>query len=105
MPSKGWYWGFFEDVGVYLERKVFDNEAVWDKYSYYIEHYRAMYQLHINEYRAETKDNTWFEKFAVLHKSTDDFSSKKGVSTIPKSQEEIKKFIRGEVGENAQQSA
>ncbi|CAG0986044.1 hypothetical protein MTYP_02020 [Methylophilaceae bacterium] len=97
--------GFFEDVGVYLERKVFDSEAVWDKYSYYIEHYWAMYQPHINEFRAETKDNTWYEKFQVLHKEMQAYGSKKGVVINPKSQEEIRRFIRGEIGGNAQQVA
>ena len=97
--------GFFEDIGVYLERKVFDTEAVWDKYSYYIENYWAMYQGHINEFRAETKDNTWYEKFQRLHKDMRSFSKKKGVSVSPKSQDDIGRFIRGELDQVAQQVA
>ena len=97
--------GFFEDIGVYLERKVFDSEAIWDNYSYYIEYYWPMYQPHINEFRAETKDNTWYEKFQTLHEEMQAFSLKKGVAINPKSKEEIRKFIRGEIGERAQQVA
>lgn len=103
--EQGQILGFFEDIGVYLERKIFDKEAVWDKYSYYIEHYWAMYQPHINEFRAETKDNTWFEKFQTLHEAMEGFSMKKDVSVTPKSQEKIQKFIRGEMRESAKQNA
>lgn len=103
--EEGQILSFFEDVGVYLERKVFDDEAVWDNYSYYIEHYWAMYLPHINEFRAETKDNTLYEKFQSLNQAMHDFSSKKGVATNPKSQDEINKFIRGEVGTNVQHGA
>jgi len=103
--EQGQILSFFEDVGVYLERKAFDDEAVWDNYSYYIEHYWAMYLPHINEFRTETKDNTWYEKFESLNQAMQNFSSKKGVATNPKSQDEINKFIRGEAGTNGQQGA
>jgi len=94
---------FFEDVGVYLERKVFDVEVVWNKYSYYIEHYWPMYQPHINKFRTETKDNTWYEKFQALNKEMTKFSSKKGTTVNSKSQDEIEKFIRGETEESTAQ--
>jgi len=85
--------GFFEDVGVYLERGVFDTESVWDKYSYYVEHYWAMYQPHIMEFRAASKDTTWYEKFETLKTKMEEFSKKKGLKIIGKTQEELKKFI------------
>ncbi len=88
--------GFFEDVGVYLEREVFDTESIWDKYSYYIEHYWAMYQPHIMEFRAESKDPTWYEKFEALKNKMEKFSSKRGLKVVGKTQEELKKFIGGE---------
>jgi hypothetical protein len=84
---------FFEDVGAYLEKGVFDTESVWDKYSYYIEHYWAMYQPHINEFRAESKDHTWYEKFEILKNKMEKFSKKKGLKVVRKTQEEIKRFI------------
>jgi hypothetical protein len=96
--------GFFEDIGVYLERKVFDTEAVWDKYSYYIDYYWAMYQSHIKEFRTETNDNTWYEKFQRLHEKIERFSQKKGVSVSQKSKEDIEKFIRGELPGIAEQT-
>jgi hypothetical protein len=89
---------FFEDVGVYLQRGVFDIESVWDKYSYYIEHYWAMYQPHIIEFRAESKDPTWYEKFEMLKSKMEEFSKKKGLKVVGKSQEELKKFISVEKG-------
>lgn len=103
--EQGLILGFFEDIGVYFDRKVFDAEAVWDKYSYYIEYYWIMYQPHINEFRGDTKDNTWYEKFEALNKEMEKFSSKKGASVNPKSQDEINKFIQGETGKIAQPSA
>lgn len=69
--------GFFEAVGVYLERGIFDTESVWDKYSDYVEHYWAMYQPHIMEFRAESKDPTWYEKFEKLKIKMEKFSEKK----------------------------
>lgn len=88
--------GFFEDIGIYLERSVFDDEALWDKYSYYIEYYWAMYQPHIMEFRAETKDPTWYDKFEMLKNRMDKVSKKKGLKIIGRTQEEIKKFINTE---------
>lgn len=88
--------GFFEDMGVYLERKVFDAESLWDKYSYYVEYYWAMYQPHIMEFRAETRDPTWYEKFEKLKDRMEKVSKKKGLSTVGKTQEEISKFINSE---------
>lgn len=88
--------GFFEDMGVYLEKKVFDAESLWDKYSYYVEYYWAMYQPHIVEFRAETKDPTWYEKFEMLKNRMEEVSKKKGLKTVGKTQEEIRKFIATE---------
>ena len=88
--------GFFEDMGVYFERGIFDAESLWDKYSYYVEFYWAMYQPHIQEFRAETKDPTWYEKFELLKKKMEEFSKKKGLNIIGKTQEDIKKFIATE---------
>jgi len=87
---------FFEDIGVYLEKKVFDSDSLWDKYSYYIEHYWAMYQPHIVEFRATTKDPTWYEKFEMLKDRMEEVSKKKGLKTVGKTKEEIKKFIAAE---------
>jgi hypothetical protein len=87
---------FFEDIGIYLERGVFDIESIWDKYGYYIEHYWAIYRPHIDEFRAETKDNTWYEKFEYLKNKMEEHSRKRGVAITVKTQDEIKKFMTGE---------
>ncbi len=88
---------FFEDVGVYLERGVFDTESLWDKFSYYIEHYWAMYQPRIKEFRAEFGDPTWYEKFEKLKTKMEQFSKKKGLMVIDKTQEALKTFIGDEI--------
>jgi hypothetical protein len=87
---------FFEDVGIYLQRGVFDTESVWDKYSYYVEHYWAMYQPYIAQFREESKDNTWYEKFEMLKNRTERFSKKKGLNVVAKTHEDLKRFIKVE---------
>lgn len=57
---------FFEGLGAYLERGVFDREILWDKYSYHIECYWFMFKQHIGEFRSSSKDRSWFERFEYL---------------------------------------
>jgi hypothetical protein len=48
------------------------------------------------EFRAESKDPTWYEKFEALKNKMEKFSSKRGLKVVGKTQEELKKFIGGE---------
>jgi len=88
--------GFFEDIGVYLERRVLDRDAVWDKYSYYVEYYWGMYEPHIKEFRVHISDPTVYEKFEMLFKAMTEFSKKKGIAVAGKTRDEIQRFCRGE---------
>lgn len=89
--------GFFEDIGIFLKRGAFDSELIWDKFSYYIDHYWYMFKSHVLEFRRIEKDNTWYEKFEYLKKEMDIVSTKKKVKIDPKSDDEIAKFIIGEI--------
>ena len=84
--------GFFEDIGVFVKRKVFAKEVIWEKYSYYIDHYWDMYKSHIQAYRDETNDITWFDNFEYLKSIMDELSRQRGLSTVKKTEEEIRKF-------------
>lgn len=87
--------GFFEDIGLYVKRKVFGLDVVWEKYSYYIDHYWDMYEPHIQAYREGTSDDTWFHSFEYLKSKMDQFSQQRGIIVTKKTIEEINKF-RGE---------
>jgi hypothetical protein len=59
---------FFEDIGLYYRKRVFTLDVIWERYSYYIEHYWAMYRLHIGRLRERTSDISWFSNFERLHR-------------------------------------
>lgn len=88
--------GFFEDLGIFLEKRVFDESVVWDKYSYYVEHYWPMYEKHVQEYRTQEEDPTWFEKFEYLAVRLAARSRRRKLGT-QKTSKEIDKFISGEL--------
>jgi hypothetical protein len=90
--------GFFEDLGVFLNKGVFDVDVIWDKYSYYIEHYWAMYEPHIREFRISDNDDTWYSKFEYLYQKMAKESKKNKLNNTAKTQAQIAKFIRCEAG-------
>jgi len=88
---------FFEDIGVYLRYGCFTREAIWEGYSYYIEHYWPLLEERIEIYRTETGDDTWFENFEALYREMRKVSKKKGAPTNRRSDGEIAQFARGEL--------
>jgi hypothetical protein len=58
---------FFEEIGFYLSQGAFTAEAIWEQYSYYIEHYWPMLEPHVLEFRKAERDDTWFEQFERLY--------------------------------------
>jgi hypothetical protein len=56
---------FFEEIGLYVTKKVFEPDIVWDLYSSYIEHYWPMLKSRIEELRRD--DPTPYTHFEVLH--------------------------------------
>ena len=94
--SEGEVLGFFEDLGIYLERGVFDKSLLWEKYSYYIEHYWIMYEKHISEYRAQENDGTWFDRFEYVNSEMKKYAQKKRkVKYGSRTKNEIDTFIKG----------
>jgi hypothetical protein len=65
--NEGAVLGFFEEIGVYLERGVLGEKIIWDLYSYWIEHYWIIFEPSIQEYRRNTSDKTYFEHFESLY--------------------------------------
>jgi hypothetical protein len=88
---------FFEEIGLYLRTGVFDISIVWEFYSYYAEHYWGILQPRITEFRASSQDKTWFSAFEYLATQLANHSKKRRAAPAEKTDEQIKKFIRGEV--------
>jgi hypothetical protein len=88
---------FFEGLGAYLERGVFDREILWDKYSYHIECYWFMFKQHVSEFRSSSRDDSWFERFEYLDQQMKKCASKRRLKNYgQKTQEEMNRFISGE---------
>jgi hypothetical protein len=88
---------FFEDIGVYLRYGCFTREAIWEGYSYYIEHYWPLLEERIKLYRTQTEDGTWFENFEALYEAMRKASKRKGAPTSRRSETEMAQFTRGEL--------
>lgn len=88
---------FFEDIGIFLKHRVLDKETVWESYSYSIEHYWQMLQGRIIEFRVSSRDQSWYDNFQLLAESMRKVSKKRGASTQDKTDEEMKRFARGEI--------
>ena len=88
---------FFEDIGIFLKRRVLEKETVWESYSYSIEHYSQMLQVRVTEFRASSKDQSWYDNFQALAETMRKVSKKRGASTQDKTEQEMKLFARGEI--------
>jgi len=88
---------FFEDIGLYLAKKVFDSEVVWSKWSQEIEYYWLMHEPHVSQFRQESGDSTWYDKFEFLYREMEKFAKKADVPFGNKSPKEINKYATWEV--------
>ncbi len=96
--NEGTVLGFFEEIGVYLESGVFGERIIWDLYSYWIEHYWLIFEPSIQEYRRNTSDSTYFERFESLYKRMSKINTGLGLQ-VEKSDEGLQRFRQGEIEE------
>lgn len=89
--------GFFEELGLLLKKGVVSKEFIWETYSYFIEHYWSMLEPNIKEFRLSTNDNSWLDNFESLRKAIHRYSKKRKCPSSDKTEEEIKRFILGEI--------
>ena len=88
---------FFESLGVYLRRRVFDKEILWEKYSYYVEHYWIIFRDHVEEFRTKSGDTTWYDQFQYLDRRMSSCAKKRGIHNYgKKTQQNMETFVRGE---------
>ena len=95
--AEGEVLGFFEDMGMLVEKGVISKEFVWEGYSYYIEPYWSMMEKKIKEFREREKDTSWFEHFENLRDAMRKFSKKKGAPLGPLEKKDMQRFIKGEL--------
>ncbi|HEY7491888.1 MAG TPA: hypothetical protein VIH59_12375, partial [Candidatus Tectomicrobia bacterium] len=88
---------FFEDPGLYLKKRIFDIEMLWELYSYYAEYYWPILEPRVRELRAERKDNTWYSNFENLCKETIAYSKKQRAPYSDKTDQELRRFVASEI--------
>ncbi len=96
--------GFFEDLALYFKRGVFDIDIIWERWSYFIEHYWAMFKPSIESMRGSTRDDTWFSCFEYLSLHIERTSRRRRVP-FAKSAREIQAFIVGELEQIPEQES
>lgn len=85
---------FFENIGLYCERKMIDPELIWETYSYYIERYWLILKTNIET--IQSKDQTYFDGFVRLKDLMDSISKLKGINKVNISVAELIDFIESE---------
>lgn len=85
---------FFENLGLYCDKKMIDSEFVWETYSYYIERYYKVLENNISA--IQEKDPTYFDGFVKLHKLMNEISKQKGITQLELSAEDIQVFVDSE---------
>jgi len=88
--------GFFEDLAVYLKRGIIDTSLVWDKYSYSIEYYWALFQPRIMKFRSDQNDKTFYDQFEYMNGMMASHASSQALKYGKKDNEELEAFRRHE---------
>jgi hypothetical protein len=88
---------FFETLGLYLKRRVFDRELLWEKYSYFIEPYWQMFSPHINHLRSSRNDPSFYDQFEYLNEQMKKCARKRKLTNYSaKTPKDIQDFANGE---------
>ena len=87
---------FFEQMGLYLKKRAFTEDVIWEFHSYTIKYYWAIAEPLIKEIRSSTKDQTYYEWFEWLKTKMMEEDKRRGLPKTVPTKEEITKFISGE---------
>lgn len=88
---------YMEELGIYLKLQAITPDAMWDTYSWYIEHYYSMFKNDISKERIETKEQHLYESFESLFIQLKAISSKKGAPDANRTTEALRRFAEDEV--------
>jgi hypothetical protein len=87
--------GFFEEMGLYTERKVLDSAIVWELYGQYVESYWAILLARIEELRK--LDETAYRCFQRLNKRALSGDRKEGILPQNVSADQLRRFANSEI--------
>ena len=87
--------GFFEEVGLYVQKSIIDADVVWELYGEYVEHYWPILLQRMKE--AQTWDESGYRCFRELHQRCVRLSAKTDPKTEERSQEDLKVFAESEL--------
>lgn len=85
---------FFEEIDLFINRKVFDISLVWEIYGAYVENYWPIFEPVVENLRKN--DRSAYTAFENLHGKCVAYSATKGLSIAHKTKEELEKFANAE---------
>lgn len=89
---------FFETLGLYLRRKVFDRELIWEKYSYFIGPYWQMFSPHIKDMRSSRNDLSFYDQFEYLNSEMKKCADRRKITNYEVGTvQDIQRFADGEI--------
>jgi hypothetical protein len=86
---------FFEELGLYVKKKVFELDIVWELYSTYIEHYWPILKSRVED--MQKGDPTVYTSFQTLHKRIQQFSQTQGAPCGTFTREQLLEFAAEEL--------
>lgn len=86
---------FFEEIGLYVKKKVFELDIVWELYSTYIEHYWPILESRVLDMQKE--DPTVYKSFQSLHTQIKQFSATQGTPVVVFTREQLLEFVAEEL--------
>ena len=86
---------FFEEIGLYVSKKVFELDIVWELYSTYIEHYWPILQPRVLD--LQKGDPTVYTSFQRLHTEIQKRSKKQGAPSNTFTRDQLLEFAAEEL--------
>ena len=88
---------FFETLGLYHQRKMFDTILIWELYSSYVENYWPMLKPRIQKMRDDDGDRSIYTQFEGFYDRMRSVSKKQGAPTDVKTPEVLMAFAKWEL--------
>jgi len=88
----------FERVGAYVKIGAIPEFAIWEVFSWYIDHYYEISRAGLTELRIHYKDPLLFENFEWLAVKLNNISRRKNLrSVVINNKSDAEKFLNGEI--------
>jgi hypothetical protein len=87
---------FFEKLGLYHERKIFDSKIIWELYSHYVENYWGILKKEITLMRINIDDQTIYTHFEKFFNDMAKISKRRNAPDSRKTKEQLLEFSEQE---------